>query len=154
MGRGKKVVPMNDGSAKEVDDTHDVFLKGTTYKVYRYMLKHGRPVGISEVQKGLGLSSPSVSQYHIRKLLQLGLIREEQQGYVVDKVVLENVIRIRRRTIPSQTAYVAFFGVTLFILLVFLRPAVIDSVYFFALVVNVSALMVFLYQTVRTLRRI
>jgi len=118
------------------------------------MLKQGAPVGISEVQKGMGLSSPSVAQYHLRKLVRLGLVKEEQGGYVVDKVTLENVIRIRRVSIPVQTAYVAFFGVTLFILLVFLRPATINSLYFFAVVVNISAIAVSLYEAGKTLKRL
>jgi DNA-binding Lrp family transcriptional regulator len=116
------------------------------------MLKRSAPVGISEVQKSLGLSSPSVSQYHIKKLLRLGLIREEQGGYVIDKMVLENVVRIRRVSIPTQTGYVAFFGVTLVILLAFLRPPTIGSLYFFALVVNIAALAVSAYETIKTLK--
>src|SRR5712692_5136849 len=145
---------MPDRHPNEAGDSYDPYLRGTTYRVYRFMLKHGKPVGISEIQKDLGLSSPSVSQYHVRKLLQLGLIKEEQEGYVVDRVVAENVIRIRRTLVPVQTAYVAFFGVTLFILLVFLRPTGIDSIYFFAIVVNGSALGISLYEMVKTLKRI
>jgi hypothetical protein len=129
-------------------------LKGTTFRVYRFMLKQRRPVGISDIQRGVGLSSPSVSQYHVRKLLQLGLIREEQGGYLVDKVVLENVIRVRRISIPIHTAYVAFFGALLFFLLVFLRPVTIDSVYYFAVVVNVSALGISVFEMAKTLKRL
>ncbi len=83
----------------------------------------------------------------------MGLIREEQGGYVVDKVVLENVIRIRRVSIPIQAAYIAFFGVLLLFLLAFLRPAVINSVYYFALVVTVSALGISFYEMTKTLKR-
>ena len=129
-------------------------LKGTTYRVYRFMLKQREPVGISDIQRGVGLSSPSVSQYHVRKLLQLGLIREEQGGYLVDKVILENVIRIRRVSIPIQTAYVAFFGALLLILVFTLRPATIDSLYYFAVVGNVSALGICLYEMAKTLKRL
>jgi predicted DNA-binding transcriptional regulator len=139
---------------KAAGDTFDADLKGTTYRVYRYMLKRGKPLGISEVQNGLGLSSPSVAQYHIRKLLRLGLIREEEGGYVVDKVVVENIIRIRQVSIPVQAAYVAFFAGTLVVLLVFLRPAVMTSLYFFALVVNCAAMGVSLFEAVKTLRRL
>jgi len=142
--------PPND--AGEGDD-YEPSLKGTTYRVYRFMLKQRNPVGISEVQKSLGLSSPSVSQYHIRKLIRLHLVREEGGGYVVDKVVFENVIRVRRTAIPTQTAYVAFFGVTLIIMLVFLRPSVIDSLYFFALAVNCTALGISSYEMMKTFRR-
>lgn len=139
---------------KDVSKISNAYLKGTTYRVYTYMAKQSRAVGISDIQKALGLSSPSVSQYHVRKLLQLGLIREEQGGYVIDKMVLENVIRIRRISIPVQAAFVAFFGIALFILLAFLRPPTIDSVYFFAVVINVAALGVSMYETRKTLKRL
>jgi predicted DNA-binding transcriptional regulator len=141
-------LPRDDG------ETSDAYLKGTTYKVYRYMLKERRPLGISDIQRGLRLSSPSVSQYHIRKLLRLGLIREDQGGYVIDKIVLENVIRIRRVSIPIQTAYIAFFAVTLFILLSFVRPATINSVYFLSIVINVVALGISLYEAAKTLKHL
>jgi predicted DNA-binding transcriptional regulator len=122
-------------------------LKGTTLKVYRYMYRQGRPVGFHDIQRGLGLSSASVSQYHIQKLLRLGLVKEEGNGYVVDKVVFENVIRVRRAIIPFQTTYSVFFAATLVILLVFLRPEPLTSLYVFALVVNIAALGVSLYET-------
>ena len=102
----------------------------------------------------MGLSSPSVSQYHLRKLVRLGLVREEQGGYVVDKVVLENVVRIRRVSIPVHMAYVIFFGVTLLILLTLLRPPTITSLYFFAVVVNAGAIAVSLYEARKTLKRL
>jgi predicted DNA-binding transcriptional regulator len=145
---------MSDSSSKGSTNVSDITLKGTTYKVYRYILKQSRPVGISDVQKGLGLSSPSVSQYHIRKLLRLGMIREEQDGFVIDKMVLENIIRVRRISIPTQTGYVAFFGVTLFVLLVFIRPATITSLYLFAIIVNVAALAISTREMTKSLRRL
>jgi predicted DNA-binding transcriptional regulator len=145
---------MAEAPPKGADDIVDSELRGTTYRVYRYMLKRGKPLGISEIQKGLGLSSPSVSQYHIKKLLRLGLIREEEAGYVVDKVVIENIIRIRRVSIPVQAAYVAFFAATLVVLVALLRPAVMTSLYFFALVVNCAALGASLFEAVKTLRRL
>lgn len=137
----------------DAGDGYESPLTGTTYKVYKFILKQRSPVGVSDVQKSLALSSPSVSQYHIRKLMRLGLVREEGAGYVVDKVVLQNIVRIRRITMPTQTAYVAFFATTLLILLVFLRPSTIDSLYFFALVVNSAALAISTYEMVNTIRR-
>jgi predicted DNA-binding transcriptional regulator len=145
---------MTYSPSKDSSDLSDIALKGTTYKVYRYILKQNRPVGISEVQKGLRLSSPSVSQYHIRKLLRLGMIREEQNGYVIDKMVLENIVRIRRVSIPIQTGYVAFFGVTLIAMLIFLRPAIISSLYLFSIIVNVAALTISTWEMRKSLRRL
>jgi hypothetical protein len=118
------------------------------------MLREHKALRIADIQRGLGLSSPSVAQYHIQKLVQLGLVKEEQAGYIVERVILDNIMRFRRVSIPVQTAYVAFFGVTLFILLFFLRPVTFTSVYFFAAAVNISALAISIYETFKTLKRI
>jgi hypothetical protein len=118
------------------------------------MLREHKALRITDIQRGLGLSSPSVAQYHIQKLVQLGLVKEEQAGYIVERVILDNIMRFRRVSIPVQTAYVAFFGVTLFILLFFLRPVTFTSVYFFAAAVNISALAISIYETFKTLKRI
>ncbi len=131
-----------------------VRLEGTTFRVYRFILRQRKPVGVSDVQRGLGLSSPSVSQYHIRKLMRFGLIREEAEGYVVEKVVLDNVIRIRRMSIPVQSAYVAFFSATLIVMLAFLRPAGSTSLYFFAVAVNLAAIGISLYESIKTMRQL
>ncbi len=45
---------------KSERDEEDV-LKGTTLKVYRFIYRQGKPMGIHDVQRGLTLSSPSVA---------------------------------------------------------------------------------------------
>ena len=48
-------------------------LSGTTLKVYRFLYKQGaRPVSLHDIQRGLKLSSASLAQYHVRKLLDAG----------------------------------------------------------------------------------
>jgi hypothetical protein len=135
-------------------DSVNANLGGTTYKVYRYLLKQNRPVGISDIQKGLGLSSPSVAQYHVRKLLRFGMVREEQEGYVIDKVVFESIIRIGRVSLPTQAGYLAFFGATLLMTLLLLRPTSITSQYIFAVVVNAVAFLTSMWETRKVLKRL
>ncbi len=129
-------------------------LSGTTYRVYKYMFRVGRPVGVHDIQRALKLSSPSVAEYHVQKLLRFNLIREEREGYVVDRVVFENVIRIRRRAVPVQIAYVGFFAVLLASLLTIFRPQTITSTYFVSIVGLVVAMAIFIREAVMTLRRI
>jgi predicted DNA-binding transcriptional regulator len=144
-----------DGApARETPDIHDSALKGTTYRVYRYMYKVGKAVRVNDVQRALNLSSPSVAQYHIKKLLGLGLIREEQEGYVIEKVVFENIVRFRRMLIPFQAAYTAFFAVSLVVLLTALRPPAVTSTYGFALAVIIVAVMVSGYGAFKALNRV
>ena len=118
------------------------------------MLRQRRAVGVSDVQKALDLSSSSVAEYHLGKLLQMGLVKEEQSGYVINKVVVDNIVRIRRVSIPVQTAYVLFFSITLALTLITFRPAEIGAQYFFAVIVNCAALAASIYEAMKTLKRL
>ena len=117
------------------------------------MYKEGRPLGVYEVQRGVGLSSPSVAHYHIRKLLSSGLVQEREGGFAVDKILFENMIRIRRSLIPLQTTFAIFFATTFVALVTILRPRTVSPTYVFSLIVNVVALGIFVYQAVETLRK-
>ena len=117
---------LSASESPESPDIHDASLKGTTYKVYRYMYRAGKPVRVNDVQRDLRLSSPSVAQYHLKKLLRLGLVKEVPEGYAIDKVIYENMVRIGRVTIPFQAAYIAFFAACVLVLVTFLRPRCTD----------------------------
>lgn len=126
--------------------------QGTTLRVYRYLYKVGKPLGIHDVQRGLELSSASVAEYHLKKLLRDGLIREEGNGYVVDRVMFENMVRLGRWVIPFQSAYAAFFATTLVVLATILRPSTFTSSYVFAILVNVAALGFAVFETWKAAR--
>jgi hypothetical protein len=128
-------------------------MKDTTRRVYRYLYRAGKPIGIHEVQRGLELSSTSVAAYHIKKLLEDELIKEQDGGYVVDRVVLDNMIRIRRAVIPFETTYTIFFASTLFILLLVYFPNPVTSGYIFAVFINVAALGFFIYETLKAFQQ-
>lgn len=69
-------------------------LKGKTMLVYMFMLKNpGNPVGVREVQRKLGFSSPSVSSYHLNKLMDLGLVENIHGDYQVTKEVKVGILR-------------------------------------------------------------
>ena len=126
-------------------------LRGLTLKVYRFILKNDRPVGIREVQRALNLSSPTLALYHMNKLEEAGLIRKELDGYVADRIVLENLIRLRRVLIPRNFFYAVFFITSLVILTVFLRPPVMTREYVFSLAVVSIAVTTSVFETVRSL---
>ena len=138
------------GDREDTKKSKENVLVGTTLTVYRYLYKMRQPQGIRDVQKGLELSSPSVAQYHVKKLLQAGLIKEEEGGYVVDKNVFENVIRIRRSVIPIQVAYSMFFATLLVALFVLFRPVIYSSLFIFAFVAILLAMILFAYQALKS----
>jgi DNA-binding Lrp family transcriptional regulator len=133
-----------------LSESNDV-LRGLTLKVYRFILKNDRPVGIREVQRGLNLSSPTLALYHINKLEEAGFIKKELNGYVADRIVLRNLIRLRRVLIPRNLFYTVFFVTSLIFLVVFLRPPIITREYIFALGVISVAAATSIYETIKAL---
>jgi len=128
-------------------------LSGTTRRVYRYVYRHG-PVRLHDIQRDVGLSSPSLADYHVQKLLKMKLIREEKGqegvvGFTAEEAAFEAMIRIRRTVIPLRATASAFFAVALVLLATILRPAHISSTYVFSLVVTTVALSTSLYETIK-----
>ncbi len=143
-----------DGGRKASGPDRDA-LSGTTRKVYRYIYKHG-PVRPHDIQRDLGLSSSSVSDYHVQKLLRMRLIREQAgqdgvPGFVTEEAVFEAMLRVRRTIIPLWTTASAFFGASVFVLGVLLRPQVITSSYLFSLVVAAVAFSICAYEAFESL---
>ena len=133
-------------------DSSEDILQGTTRKVFRFVYRQHEPVGVHDVQRGLGLSSPSVAHYHIAKLLKAGLLKEEGDGYVVEKAVFENMIRIRRTVLPLQVGYAAFFLTALIALVTVMKPSQLSSAYVFAVAVIVAAVGVSLFEAYKAMK--
>lgn len=124
-------------------------LRGLTLKVYRFVLKNDKPVGIREVQRALNLSSPTLALYHMNKLEEAGLIKKEASGYVADRIILENLIRLRRILVPRNFFYMIFFTASLLMLTVFLRPSTLSREYVFSLAVISIAAATSVYETIK-----
>ena len=88
-------------------------LRGRTLRVYFELLSMRGSVGPRELQRKLGLSSPSLAAYHLDKLVEFGLVRRERGEYSVEEVirvgVLKQFIWIGRRALPRHLFYAAFF---------------------------------------------
>ncbi|MCW3983633.1 MAG: winged helix-turn-helix domain-containing protein [Candidatus Bathyarchaeota archaeon] len=134
------------------DESSDV-LKGTALDIYRLLLRSRKSLGIREIQRALKLSSPSVAQYHISKLEHAGLLKKESGNYTVDKLILENCVKISRFLIPRYLLYLSFAITILLIELTFLRPLVFNGEYFFYVSVTAIAVLVFLYETIKVWRK-
>jgi len=138
------------GDGKILDEPDDV-LRGLTLKVYRFILKNNRPIGIREVQRALGLSSPTLALYHINKLEEAGLVRRKLNGYVADRIILRNLIRFRKVLIPRNFFYTVFFVTSLIFLVVLLRPPILTREYIFSLAVVSVAVATSVYETIKAL---
>ncbi|MDO8055966.1 MAG: hypothetical protein Q6361_03825 [Candidatus Hermodarchaeota archaeon] len=97
-------------------------LHGRTLRVYFELLSLRDPVGPRELQRKLGLSSPSLAAYHLDKLVDLKLVRRERGEYSVEEIVhtgvLKQFIWIGRRALPRHLFYASFFTTALITYLV------------------------------------
>jgi DNA-binding transcriptional ArsR family regulator len=82
----------NDINADEEKLLRDA-LKGKTLATYFFLLGRSRPYSAREIQRRIGLSSPSLALYHLRRLEEIGLVKEESDGFSITKIVRLGVLR-------------------------------------------------------------
>jgi hypothetical protein len=87
---------------------------GKTWDVYLCILTSNGPVGVREIWRALDLSSPSLAQYHVNKLLDLKLIEPIEGKYRVnDEEKLESLrsfLMLRGMLIPRMVIYGALLS--------------------------------------------
>lgn len=87
-------------------------IHGKTWDVYLCVLTSKEPVGVREIWRQLGLSSPSLAQYHVNKLLDLKLIQPSSGGYAPTPdqqlEALKSFLVLRGRLVPRFVIYGAF----------------------------------------------
>ena len=92
----------------------DAELKGNTLRVYVYALKK-RKVGVREVQRALLMSNPSLAQYHLNKLRELGLVSEDNGEYQIASEVkvdvMRDFLRLGTLIVPRFIFYAVFFSI-------------------------------------------
>lgn len=90
-------------------------LSASTVKVYVFLLRKGESAGVREVQRALGFKSPSVAYYHLNKLIEMELVKQDQYGaYVaerkVDASALGPFLLLGTVIVPRFVFYAAFFS--------------------------------------------
>ena len=91
-------------------------LKGNTLRVYLELLKApSGHVGVRQIQRNLGFSSPSLAQYHLERLAEMGLVRADAGEYQISKEVqvdvLKEFIKVGSHIIPRLIVYAVMFTV-------------------------------------------
>lgn len=141
---------MSEASREQVDYA----LRGKTLTVYLYLLKHGKAIGVREIQKALGFSSPSVAFHHLDKLVELGVVeKDEYERYVlakkVDAGILHSFVSIGGLTLPRLGFYAAFFT-TISAAYFILNRSSLDL---YAVIGTIGGSAVFWYEAWRVWRR-
>jgi len=102
-------------NGQEPDSTRKTIpeIKGNTLRVYLFLLRQG-PSELREVQRGLGLSTPSLASYHLDRLLTMGYASQNEAGkyYAVREVsgeILEGFSRVGVLLVPQLLFFAVLF---------------------------------------------
>ncbi|RDE11015.1 MAG: ArsR family transcriptional regulator [Candidatus Thorarchaeota archaeon] len=69
-------------------------LKGKTLAVYFFLLRQTKPISARQIQRRMGISSPSLVLYHLKKLEDLELVEMDQiDGFRVTKYIRVGILR-------------------------------------------------------------
>jgi predicted DNA-binding transcriptional regulator len=132
-------------------------LKGKTLIVYWYLLQQPtHTVGVREVQRALGFSSPSIAMHHLEKLQDLGLIRKKGTGeYFLEEEVKVGILRFFTRMgrflVPRYLFYSVLFST---MLTAYLTLCVLyqTTPSFYAVMFGLIAVIIFWVETFRLWR--
>lgn len=132
-------------------------LKGKTLLVYWYLLKQPtHSVGVRQVQRALGFSSPSIAVHHLGKLEDLGLVRKKMTGeYVLEEEVKVGILRffthMGRFLVPRYLFYSVLFST---MLTTYLTLYAFFGRYpnFYAVMFGLIASLIFWFETLRLWR--
>jgi len=143
-------------TASSADENIASKLKGNTLRTYLALLSSDKGVmGVRELQRKLGFSSPALAAYHLRKLEELGLVAEERGDYrflkEVKVGVLEQFIRLGTFMLPRYVFYATLFSTLLLYFLSQLKEFHFYSV--FGLTFGVLGTVIFWYETLRVWRQ-
>lgn len=144
-------------SNKQVDVPEvEAQLRGSTLRVYWYIFKKGNAVGVREVQRALGMSSPSTSLHHLEKLRELRLLAKDEYGRyeLVSEVkvgVLRLFTRFGRLVVPRYLFYTTFF-VTALALYLYRVGFSMSMDNLMVIVLGVAGAAISSYETVRLWR--
>ncbi|MCJ7633916.1 helix-turn-helix domain-containing protein [Candidatus Bathyarchaeota archaeon] len=112
-------------------------------------------MGVRELQRKLGFSSPALAAYHLRKLEDLGLVAEEKGDYRVLKEVkvgvLEQFIRLGTFRLPRYVFYATLFSTLLLYFVSQLKELQFYSI--FGLMFGVLGTVIFWSETLRVWRQ-
>lgn len=138
------------------DETIESKLKGNTLRVYWVLLKSPNGVvGVREVQRTLGFSSPALASYHLRKLVEMELVDEQRGAYHLVRTVKIGVLRhftkVGSVMLPRYVLYATMFATLLVFYLTRFTALEFDSL--FAVLFGGLATAIFGYETLRVWRQ-
>jgi hypothetical protein len=131
-------------------------IRGKTLKVYLYLLRRG-PSELRDIQRGVGLSSPSLASYHLGRLAEAGFVTQDKHGtYCAVKEASDKVLEGYSRIGPAIVPQLFFFALLFTILGAFFSYATLYAQDFapYLVAVCIALILVVWYETVRLWREL
>jgi len=127
-------------------------LNGNTLRAYWAILNtEDGLIGVRELQRQLGFSSPALASYHLNKLVDLNLVDNDRGDYrIIREVrvgVLKEYIRLGTFLLPRYVLYATMFTTLLVYLVVKFDESTFFSLY--ALVVSLLSSGISWYEAIR-----
>jgi hypothetical protein len=131
-------------------------LNGNTLRAYWAILNtEDGSIGVRELQRQLGFSSPALASYHLNKLVDLNLVDNDRGDYrIIREVrvgVLKEYIRLGTFLLPRYVLYATMFTTLLVYLVVKFDESTFFSLY--ALVVSLLSSGISWYEAIRVWRQ-
>jgi len=129
-------------------------LKGNTLRAYWALLnsKDG-VIGVRELQRQLGFSSPTLAAYHLNKLVELELVVKKRGNYRLEREVkvgvLKQFIKIGTFLLPRYVLYATMFTILLIFFLTQLGQRGLSFYSNFALILAILSTVIAWYETIR-----
>src|SRR6266851_5940024 len=116
-------------------------IKGNTLRVYLHLVKNG-PSELRDVQRDVGLSTPSLASYHLGRLVSSGHAKQDELGrYVATNESSTEILEGYSRVGPAIVPQLFFFTVLFTILTTFFSFEALYSSSYTSYLVAVSVAM-------------
>jgi hypothetical protein len=108
-------VHIANGKFQESTTLHQILkekIKGKTLEVYYYIYRKGTDVGVREIQREFGYSSPGLAAYHLNRLLDYDVVvKNESNRYNIANSniklgEMQNQVKIRNYWISMEKAWI------------------------------------------------
>jgi DNA-binding MarR family transcriptional regulator len=141
---------------KTDEDNQYLELNGNTLRAYWVLLNsESGHVGVRELQRKLGFSSPALASYHLNKLEEMGLVNKIRGDYRIARRVkvgvLKQFIKLGAFMLPRYTLYATLFTTLMIFVVLQLREFTFFSM--LALILAVLGTVIHWYETFRIWRQ-
>lgn len=131
-------------------------ITGNALRVYLYLVTHS-PSELREVQRGLGLSTPSLAFYHLTRLAEAGYVTQDTEGrYVAVTEASMDILQEYSKVGTALVPKLLFFSFLFTILIPFFSYMALYSSGFtiYLVATSIGMVAVLWYETLRLWRKL